>query len=166
MDYLYNNHSYECIHDCNLIYSHPENKAKLFLGNINSFKNKNFHSENNIKTIVSVLDEHLFPPESVEHHHIRLDDSETQEISVHFTNVFSIIDKALEEGKSVLVHCMAGISRSATIVISYIMKKFSWCYEKSLIFVKDKRAGIMPNCGFEKQLRKYEKEVAEILYLS
>ena len=37
---------------------------------------------------------------------------------------------------------------------------------KSLIFVKDKRSGIMPNSGFEKQLRKYEKEVAEILYLS
>jgi protein-tyrosine phosphatase len=166
MEYLYNSHSYDCILDYNLIYAHPENNSKLFLGNINAFKNKNFISENNIKAIISVLNEPLPVPEDLEHCHILLDDSENQDIFLHFSNVFSIIEKALEEKRSVLVHCVAGISRSATLVISYIMKKFRWCYEKSLIYVKDRRSGIMPNAGFEKQLRKYEKEVSEILYLT
>ena len=34
------------------------------------------------------------------------------------------IDAALKKGQGVLVHCRMGVSRSATIVLSYLMKYF------------------------------------------
>jgi len=57
----------------------------------------------------------------------------------------------------VLVHCRAGVSRSATIVVAYVMKSKGWTLKESLSFVKKQRAIISPNHGFLSQLVLYEK---------
>lgn len=50
------------------------------------------------------------------------------------------------------------MSRSATIVISYLMKRFAEMnLEKALRYVKSKRPIVNPNDGFIRQLRNYEK---------
>lgn len=55
------------------------------------------------------------------------------------------------------VHCYAGMSRSTTIVIAYLMKTFRWGYDATLHFVRFKRSIANPNEGFAAQLRNYEK---------
>ena len=57
---------------------------------------------------------------------------------------------------NVLVHCYAGMSRSTTIVIAYLMKLYRWGYDATLHFVKFKRVIANPNEGFANQLRGYE----------
>lgn len=62
-------------------------------------------------------------------------------------------NKEIEEGLkygSVLVHCFAGISRSATCIIAYMMKSLGWNYEKAFYFLKEIRAIINPNPGFKR----------------
>lgn len=49
-----------------------------------------------------------------------------------------------------------GISRSASVVIAYVMKAYDWNLEKALEFVKTKRNCIKPNSGFLKQLEIYQ----------
>jgi protein-tyrosine phosphatase len=49
---------------------------------------------------------------------------------------------------AVLVHCAAGVSRSASVVIYYIMRHFRWSFAKALAHVKAKRSVICPNDGF------------------
>jgi protein-tyrosine phosphatase len=49
---------------------------------------------------------------------------------------------------NLLVHCAAGISRSSSTVIAYLMKKFGWTYVKAHGFVRGKRPVISPNNGF------------------
>lgn len=67
------------------------------------------------------------------------------------------MDSAIESGGIVFVHCKAGISRSATSVISYLMKKYSWTLSKTTTFVKSRRSVICPNFGFTRQLQEWEK---------
>ncbi|MGL5100977.1 MAG: dual specificity protein phosphatase family protein [Plesiomonas sp.] len=50
-----------------------------------------------------------------------------------------------------LVHCWAGMSRSATIVLSYLMLKQNMTLKEAINTVKEKR-GILPNRGFLRQL--------------
>lgn len=43
---------------------------------------------------------------------------------------------------------MAGVSRSATIVIAYLMKKRKLSYDDAFKFVKTRRVIVWPNDGF------------------
>jgi len=57
---------------------------------------------------------------------------------------------------SVLVHCAAGKSRSASLVIAYLMREFKWKYEEAFNYVKSKRSIVQPNPGFVKLLKNCE----------
>lgn len=51
-------------------------------------------------------------------------DSATQNIIQHFSTVKDFIDDTLDQGGKVLVHGNAGISRSAALVLAYVMEKY------------------------------------------
>ncbi|KAB7498640.1 Dual specificity protein phosphatase 16 [Armadillidium nasatum] len=65
-------------------------------------------------------------------------------------------EKVREVGGRVLVHCLAGISRSPTIVISYVMKYFHMHYDEAYRYVKTRRPTISPNINFVGQLLEFD----------
>lgn len=81
-----------------------------------------------------------------------------QDILSHFDTSYEFIESALKvPTNKIYVHCVAGISRSASIVIAYIMKSRSISYREAYQLVSDKRRCIEPNDGFANQLQLYEK---------
>ena len=54
-----------------------------------------------------------------------------------------------------MVHCQAGVSRSVSIVIAYLIRKNRTTYENALETVRQKRPVANPNKGFVKQLLKF-----------
>jgi protein-tyrosine phosphatase len=56
---------------------------------------------------------------------------------------------------NVYVHCYAGVSRSVTIVVAYLMNCCKWNLKTALAFVQTKRIVAKPNDGFIEQLKKY-----------
>ncbi|CAK9298033.1 unnamed protein product [Gordionus sp. m RMFG-2023] len=70
---------------------------------------------------------------------------------------FAFIERAKNENEAVLIHCLAGISRSPSLTIAYIMKYLGMTSEQSYKYVKSKRVGISPNFNFMGQLLEYEK---------
>ena len=67
-----------------------------------------------------------------------------------------MIEKGRKVG-GVLVHCYAGVSRSSTFVIAYIMQKWNKSYDVSKEEVKLSRSCIYPNDGFVHHLKSYDK---------
>jgi hypothetical protein len=59
----------------------------------------------------------------------------------------------------VLVHCDAGVSRSATVVISFVMKTNKLSARQAYDFVKEKRPCVAPNISFIQQLIDYEEKI-------
>ena len=65
-------------------------------------------------------------------------------------------DSKKGDKNKVFVHCAQGVSRSSTIVIAYLMKRYQWNLIKSMQFVANKRDCILPNPGFMQQLKLFE----------
>ena len=59
----------------------------------------------------------------------------------------------------VLVHCQAGISRSATICLAYLMKRKRLRLDEAFEFVRRRRSIISPNFSFMGQLLQFESQV-------
>lgn len=65
------------------------------------------------------------------------------------------ITDAIHSGGRVLVHCQAGISRSGSIVVAYLMLKENLSYEHALEKAKSARFCIEPNGDLQMQVKKY-----------
>ncbi|XP_012260396.1 serine/threonine/tyrosine-interacting protein-like isoform X2 [Athalia rosae] len=83
-------------------------------------------------------------------------DTVTENIIQHFQKVKTFIDDALDSGGRVLVHGNAGISRSAALVLAYVMETYGLTQRKAYEIVQQRRFCIIPNEGFMAQLREYE----------
>ncbi|XP_078084652.1 dual specificity protein phosphatase 19 [Mustelus asterias] len=77
-------------------------------------------------------------------------------ITSYFHECFEFIDQAKAQNGIVLVHCNAGVSRSASIVIGYLMWENGLGFKDAFSIVKNARQAINPNPGFMEQLRNYQ----------
>ena len=138
----------------------------LYLGNYLASSDKALLKKHGITHILRVVKEDIgdvFPTDFI-YKFMELRDIPEQNISGYFSEAHKFIDDSIRSSNNmnsnnkVLVHCHAGVSRSATIVISYLMKRFiNFSLQDALQYVKSKRSIIRPNSGFLKQLQEYEK---------
>jgi protein-tyrosine phosphatase len=117
-----------------------------------------------VKAVLTIIDERPhaeYAKEDVDQHLvIEAEDCYREELVQRFDETFAFIESNRERG-AVLVHCFAGISRSATIVIAYIMRKYRLPFSKAYELVKARRSCVFPNFGFTQQLKAYEKRLRE-----
>eukprot|EP00696_Hemimastix_kukwesjijk_P000318 gnl/Hemi2/10449_TR3610_c0_g1_i1.p1 gnl/Hemi2/10449_TR3610_c0_g1~~gnl/Hemi2/10449_TR3610_c0_g1_i1.p1 ORF type:complete len:322 (+),score=118.24 gnl/Hemi2/10449_TR3610_c0_g1_i1:131-1096(+) len=86
---------------------------------------------------------------------IEVDDAPVSNIFLYFETVASFIEQYRSQG-AVLVHCQAGISRSSTLVIAWLMRCMNMTLKEAFATVKKSRPCVMPNPGFQRQLELYE----------
>ena len=95
-------------------------KGRLFLGNYIAAQNLDQLALNNIKSVVSViLQFYEYENDKQVENHLMLKaaDDLSEDLTKYFQESYEFIDKHLKK-TNVLVHCRAGISRSATLVMA------------------------------------------------
>lgn len=94
---------------------------------------------------------------------ITCDDDPEADITPHFDAVNAFIQDALLTSKSkdikILIHCLAGVSRSPTICAAYLIKVYGMRRDDALALIRDRREVVEPNQGFLHQLAVYEAKV-------
>lgn len=93
---------------------------------------------------------------------IPIDDNDTADVAAWFTKSITFIDTVKEQPGKVLVHCHAGVSRSATICLAYLMFTAKIGLEVAFEHVQSRRSVISPNLNFMRQLKTYESELGVI----
>ncbi|XP_013778636.1 dual specificity protein phosphatase 19-like [Limulus polyphemus] len=134
---------------------------RLFIGSQDVAEDLNLLHQMNVTHILNVATgvPNVFEEEFI-YKRIGILDLPEANIRMFFDGCFQFIDDGLQEG-GVLVHCNAGVSRSATLVIGYLMNREKLCLDEAFGKVKSVRPFIKPNVGFMEQLRQYEKELYE-----
>ncbi|XP_068679363.1 dual specificity protein phosphatase 22-like [Montipora capricornis] len=127
----------------------------LYLGNIRDAKDMDQLTKNHITHILSIHDSAQPDPEHHVYKHIHAADSPDQEISGYFQESINFIHNCRINNGVVLVHCMAGISRSTAIVAAYIMAVTQLNWKDALKAIKCSRSIANPNYGFQRQLQDF-----------
>jgi hypothetical protein len=137
---------------------------KLFLGDINSILDEKFLIGSKIKAVIDLSGSTSTPRTirnlGLEHYKIKVDDNVHAKISPYFDKCYEFIHKwSVERNKTVLVFCRAGVSRSASVVISWLMGRCLATFDEAYNYVKMRRGKIMPNRGFVSQLKEFELSI-------
>lgn len=104
--------------------------------------------------VLSIIDEVPYGIKSKIHMWIELEDSALADIKTPLDTCHNFIDDNLPH-RDVYVHCYAGMSRSATIVIAYMMRACGMNFIEAIAHVRKCRPIINPNHGFIQTLVEY-----------
>jgi len=78
-------------------------------------------------------------------------------LSKYFDKAFDFINESRNRKRAVLVSCQQGVSRSASLIIAYIMKTLHLNVAQAYAFVKLRNPHISPNLNLMNQLTEFEK---------
>lgn len=96
-----------------------------------------------------------FYPSEFEYYNINVEDLNNATMTPHFEAFYRLINQ--NPNRRIFVHCFAGKSRSASLVLYYLVKKHNWTVENAINYLKEKRDTININCTFIEELTKLEK---------
>ena len=93
--------------------------------------------------------------------HLPVIDTPRTNLSCYFPVIANLIQANAEAGGKTIIHCVLGVSRSASLCIAYFIKYYNQTLEEAFDWVRSQRFIINPNVGFRKQLKQYEQDLTE-----
>jgi protein-tyrosine phosphatase len=92
-----------------------------------------------IKSILCCADDIKVLENDFQHLCLPLKDMPGFQIKDYFEQAYNFIEDEINKENKILLHCNAGATRSATITISYLMKKYGLKFNEAHVLVKKKR---------------------------
>ena len=147
--------------------------SHIYIGNIYSALNEDILKENNIKVIINCTTDIPFTDfKQIKYkYRFKIDDDLSRK---HKDNMRHNIDKYVEHlrrhvlnGENVLVHCRAGVQRSASVVVGYLMKYEHMYLTEAVDYLQDIRDCIFrPMPHFLMPLKSYEQSLRQRIFKS
>ncbi|GCB87063.1 hypothetical protein scyTo_0027748, partial [Scyliorhinus torazame] len=132
----------------------------LFLSSGNVAANRHTVYTRGVTCIVNATMELSSPRwPDIEYLKVPLPDLPHAPLSLYFDTVADKIQQVARKNGRTLVHCVAGVSRSSTLCIAYLMKHHKQSLLEAHDWVKARRPVIRPNYGFWRQLIDYERRL-------
>ena len=125
----------------------------IYLGDSTSAKNESYLQQFNITTVINCADEIKSNYSDIKFLKLNLYDMSNENLFPQFEFAYKFIKKNADN--NILIHCFMGRSRSASLVVFYLMKEKGWDYDTCIDFIKLKRPSINPNSAYVIQLKDY-----------
>lgn len=132
----------------------------IYLGSAFNAASYNLLKELDIRVIFNITNEITnYYPDDFIYHKYDLNDDNRDSICEHLEVIYNLIKGYQNEGGesgtssgNIFVHCYMGRSRSASIVIYYVMKKLGCGFDEAVEYVIEKRPIVNPTFRFTKDL--------------
>lgn len=122
----------------------------IFLGS-QTCTDENTLIKHNIKHVISIGCNPLCEDIRVFKYEIE-DNGDNHNVKYFFNTVIPdthrVINECIYNKEPILVHCLAGRSRSATVIITWLMIHKKMSYQEALLYVKERRPVVSPNITF------------------
>tara|TARA_B100000035_G_C21008752_1_gene558605 strand:- start:85 stop:678 length:594 start_codon:yes stop_codon:yes gene_type:complete len=134
----------------------------IYIGNSLNASNYYELMENGITHVINVSEEisNYFPDE-IEYLRIPVNDTNDASLENYYGEALEFINNLDVKDNNILIHCFMGSSRSATIVVLYLMKIKSMSFDAAYKYLKDIRPVVNMNVTFAEELQDVEKNMKE-----
>lgn len=125
----------------------------LFLGSAKASRSQDLLISNGITHILNIAGRQHFPGQFI-YKRVHFEDVEEFDDMDKLRDIFSWLDEVISDTKSkIFVHCMGGMSRSASVVIGFLVWTKKYKLDEAVDFVKNRRPQIRPRqLGAMKQI--------------
>jgi protein-tyrosine phosphatase len=135
--------------------------GRLWLGGLRAALDENFLQKNNITVVFNCTKDIPFSPVVPMQYRVPIDDNlEEEEINNLLKWSPEAVFKLMREynsGKNILIHCMAGMQRSAAVCHMFLMTLWRQKKEPIYAFMREKRPIVYrPSMNFQKSVEWYE----------
>jgi hypothetical protein len=129
----------------------------IYLGSAYNAANYTILKDTGIDIIINITNEidNYYPNDFI-YHNYKIEDNEEGDLEEFLDKSYDVIKNSAN--KKVLVHCYMGASRSASLVIYYLIKEKKMSFDEAFDLLKSKRIVVNPNIKFVQILRKKEEE--------
>merc|ERR1712012_1393075 len=133
----------------------------IIIGNGDTICNINYLKGIGVTHVLNTAERHVevnpgkYPCYGIKYYGFHVDDLPEANISRYFPTTTSFIDSAVSGGGLVVVNCVMGWSRSASVVAAYLVMKHKMKASRALELIRQNR-NIQPNAGFLQQLADLE----------
>lgn len=129
----------------------------IYLGSAFNAANKEVLQRLDIKVIINISRElSNYHEDDFEYFPYKINDSEGEDITQFLEESYQAIKGSKD--KNILIHCYMGASRSASLVLYYLMREKKLSFDDALALIKEKRSSVNPNVKFVEALKKQETE--------
>jgi len=137
----------------------------LYIGNIYAALNNDIINEHNITVVMNCSVSIPFDESIKYKYRLSILDNETDEeiekMTLGMDKYIDIIHTHIQNNENVLVHCKAGVQRSATIVVGYLMKYLGFELTEAIKTLKNIRPCVMQSYPhFISSLNEYGKKIS------
>jgi len=135
----------------------------LYLGGIDAASDKPSLYRAGIRAVCCCCRELEFPTkefsEDLAYYRVDVEDVSREPIELFFPEATEFIHSWISREQPVLVHCRAGVSRSATVVIAYLIAYHGYSLHDAFFLARSHRSVVTPNLGFLEKLGEYEESI-------
>lgn len=125
----------------------------IYICNMDAAKQQAVYAEIGIGARLNISSSKLLA--NLHNLNINIKDEPDVDISQFFDLTYEFLTWCISKNLRVLINCRAGISRSPTIVLAFLMRRYDLSFDIADHYLKSRRSCIKPNLGFVKQLIEY-----------
>eukprot|EP00413_Alexandrium_margalefii_P015955 CAMPEP_0204524020 /NCGR_PEP_ID=MMETSP0661-20131031/7152_1 /ASSEMBLY_ACC=CAM_ASM_000606 /TAXON_ID=109239 /ORGANISM="Alexandrium margalefi, Strain AMGDE01CS-322" /LENGTH=216 /DNA_ID=CAMNT_0051529749 /DNA_START=36 /DNA_END=686 /DNA_ORIENTATION=- len=133
----------------------------LYLGGVQAVADTQSLVEQGIRAVCCCCRELEFPSsdwcKDLNYYRVDVEDMGGEPIDLYFPEATEFIHSWVSREQPVLVHCRAGVSRSASVVIAYLIAYQGYTLHDAFFLVRSHRSIITPNLGFMEKLGDFEE---------
>ena len=137
----------------------------LYVGSLSaaeSLEQLKAHNVTAVLTVAKYLPINFDSNNGIHHLIVEIEDHPNANFLAIAKKCWDFINKAEQSKSCLLVHCVSGISRSVTAIVSWLMKYHDSTFDDALAKVRNHRPLAKPNAGFILQLQTLSRHNGDI----
>eukprot|EP00435_Cladocopium_sp_Y103_P043713 s2915_g12.t1 len=134
----------------------------LYLGGVEAVSDHSQLTSQGVRAICVCCREFEIPSKSfatgIDYYRVDVEDMSKEPLEEFLEEATDFIYSWTSQNLPVLVHCRAGVSRSASVVLAYMVRFANFTLNDAFVYLRAARPAVTPNLGFMEKLVAYEEQ--------